>query len=275
MAAGRVFSMDEVCERGLVVVGSGVYDLKGFVPRHRGGRFIELLSGTNASHILWNAHAKNPKVMKMLEAYRVGSVDAASLPQVDKDLLELREQFVREGLFEYARAWLVRDFVRLALLFLMALAAVWLNPWLGAVFWTVASIDLVWWIHDAGHDSIFKTEARARRVIEFLGITLLGMPQQGYHYVIHRIHHGFTNVIGVDRALQTGPIVWDVRMRHRTNEVFLALQPLLWFFLVVPLATLALVGGAVAVCVQRRNYLLVAAFVLRWLFVGSWPSWPG
>jgi fatty acid desaturase len=276
MGSGRIIGMDEVCDSGYVVVGDGVYDLSNFVQRHRGGRFIELLAGTNASHIVWNAHAKNPAVVKMLEAYRVGTLDTATLPDVDRDLLALREKFVDEGLFRYPTAWLVGDVVRLTVLFVLAFAGVWLNPWLGTALWTIASIDLVWWIHDAGHDSIFQTEARARRVIEFLGITFLGMPQQGYHYVVHRIHHGFTNVIGVDQALQTGPIVWDARMKHRTNDFLLALQPFLWFLLVIPFATLALVGGAVVGCVRRRNYLLVAAFILRWLFViqvvfgGNW-----
>ena len=268
--ADRVISMAEVAEQALVVIGSGVYDLKNFAPRHRGGKFLSLLFGRDASHIVWNAHAKNPGVARMLEGFRVGTLDRATLPALDRELLDLRSELEAEGLFHYATRWLVQDAVRLILLFVLAIVAALTDPWLGCAMFTIASIDLVWWIHDAGHDSIFATEATARRVIETLGITFLGMPQQGYHYVIHRIHHGFANVIGVDQALNTGPVIWDRRMLARSSPLLVALQPLLWLGVVVPLATVALIGGAVAGCVKQRKLHLVALFALRWYVVGAW-----
>ena len=266
----RTISMEDVSEMGWVVVGSGVYDLKGFAPRHRGGKFLSLLFGKDASHIVWNAHAKNPGVARMMEAFRVGTLDRATLPALDRDLLELRSELESEGLFRYATRWLLQDAIRLTLLFAIAIAGILYNPWLGSALLTIACIDLVWWIHDAGHDAIFDSEQTARRVIETLGITLLGMPQQGYHYVIHRIHHGFANVIGVDQALNTGPVIWDRRMRARSSAWLEAIQPLLWFCLVIPFATFALIGGAVAGCVKARKPHLVAFFVLRWYLVGTY-----
>jgi hypothetical protein len=209
----RVFSMDQVRRERLVAVGTDVFDLRSFSPKHPGGDFLRHLEGTDATQALLAVHPKNLIMRRVLQRFRVGRLNPATVDPFDRAVLALRSELAAEGQFDYRRSWLCWDALRIGALFALGAGLSLIQPWLAFIALTAASIDLVWWIHDAGHDAIFSSEQRASRVIEVLGIVFLGMPQQGYHYGIHRIHHGFVNVIGADLALDTGPGRWREGLR--------------------------------------------------------------
>ncbi len=265
----RVFTLEEVRARGHVVVGDDVLDLERFDRRHPGGAFLAELAGTDATLALRNAHGKSRVVGRMLASLRIGRFDTATREPLDRDVLALARRYREEGLFDYPRSRLVLDVVRWVALFAVAVAALRIPGALPVAFALVlaGTIDVVWWIHDAGHDAVFADERRARRVIEALGILVLGMPQEGYHYGVHRRHHGFTNVVGVDQALRTGPLTWDLHSAASQHPLFRHLRLAQWFLLVVPAAGPALLVEAVAYAVRRRQWLVVLAVAVRWSFL--------
>jgi alkane 1-monooxygenase len=93
------------------------------------------------------------------------------------------------------------------------------------------------------------------------------MPQQGYHYGVHRLHHGFTNVIGVDRALETGPLSWSEETAEAKPAIFRRGRLLQWFLGAIPVAGPALLFGAVAYSVQKRQIALLVLLAVRWTAV--------
>jgi len=256
--------MSEVRARGYLVVGDDVLDVTGFAEAHPGGAFLGALAGTDATFALANAHGKSARAKRLLRRFYVGPFDETTRDAVDRDALRLERELRAQGLFDYPRGRLVRDVLRWLALFGLGVATFGLSRWLSFAFVLAGTIDVVWWIHDAGHDAIFEDEGTARRVIEGLGVLVLGMPQQGYHYGVHRVHHGFTNVIGLDRALETGPLAWDTRSAARKPEIFRRGRLFQWFFGIVPFAGPALVGSAVGSSFERRQTGVLVALAVRW-----------
>ncbi len=268
-SALTTFTLAEVEAEGFVVVGDDVLDVSRFGPKHPGGAFLHALRGTDATLALANAHGKSPIVLRMLASLRVGRFDATTRDPVTRDVLALAARYRREGLFDYPASRLAFDVARWVVLFGAGIGLLALHLAMPLAFALVlaGTIDVVWWIHDAGHDAVFADEARARRVIEILGIVVLGMPQEGYHYGVHRKHHGFTNVVDLDEALDTGPLGWHERAAEKRPALFRRFRFAQWFLLVVPLAGPALLWQAVAYAGRKKQTVIVAAVAVRWLVV--------
>jgi fatty acid desaturase len=259
--------MSEVRARGYVVVGDAVLDVARFANGHPGGAFLGGLAGKDGTFALANAHGKSARAQRMLRRFYVGPFDETTRDPIDRDAIVLERELRARGFFVYPKRRIVLDVVRWITLFGLGIAVFVLSPWLSFALVLAGTIDAVWWIHDAGHDAIFASEVTARRAIECLGILVLGMPQQGYHYGVHRVHHGFTNVIGLDRALETGPLAWDARTAARKPGIFRRGRLLQWFLGIVPFAGPALIASAFLYCVERRQLGILAMLVVRWTLV--------
>ena len=259
--------MSEVVERGYVVVGSDVLDITGFAARHPGGAFLGALAGKDGTFALANAHGKSVLANRMIRRLYVAPFDETTRDPVERDALLLERDLRARGFFVYPKGRLVLDVVRWAVLFGVGISVWGVSAWLSFALVLAGTIDAVWWIHDAGHDAVFASETTARRVIECLGIAVLGMSQQGYHYGVHRVHHGFTNVVGLDRALETGPLAWEARTAARKPRIFRRGRFFQWFFAIVPFGGAALIASSFASSIERRQVGILVALGLRWLFV--------
>ncbi len=198
---------------------------------------------------------------------RVGRIDASTLPAADRDLGVLLERYRREGLFQYKTRWLVVDVVRALVLFALGLFVARSHLALGAGILTLAHLNVMWWVHDACHDSVFADPQSARRWGQFASLAFVGTPVRDYQFRTHRIHHAFTNVIGGDHALETGPFVWDKRMLPRTSPTFVRHQAWLWFVLVLPLTYVLFFATAIHQCAKARQGWPIALTALRWTVV--------
>jgi fatty acid desaturase len=186
--------------------------------------------------------------------------------EIQKDFKSLRQELKAQGHFDYPQSRLFWDFSRFAGLFAVSLGLCALNQtFLALIVLTLTTIDVTWWIHDAGHDAIFKSKTKAFWAIEAMGIFFLGMPQNGYHHYIHRRHHGSTNVLGRDLALETLPIAWDESQISQRWRKFVPYQAQIWFFLVLPLAYPLLNFGSISASVQKKQYAILASLVARWI----------
>jgi fatty acid desaturase len=186
--------------------------------------------------------------------------------EIKNDFQSFRDELKRQGLFDYSTPRLVWDFSRFALLFGASFALCHFNQtFLALIVLTFTTIDVTWWIHDAGHDAIFKSKTKGFWAIEAMGIFFLGMPQNGYHHYIHRRHHGSTNVLDRDLALHTLPIAWDESQIGARWRKFVPYQAHIWFFVVLPLAYPLLNFGSISYSVQKKQLTILAALVARWI----------
>jgi fatty acid desaturase 3 (delta-6 desaturase) len=268
-------AFEDVRANGWVVVGGAVLDVRRFVPRHRGGRAIDLLRGTDATLPVINAHGIQGELPALPRGLVVGELDPGTLPPLERDLRALHESFRARGLYRYPARWLALDAARVVGLLGLGAAAATVSAALSFVLLTLALLDVMWWVHDVCHDSVFARRSRARAWAEAASILLVGTPVLTYQYVVHRLHHGFTNVLGADQALETGPVVWDERMRGRTRAWFVGLQTWAWFLVVLPLTFPLFLAIAAAGCVQAREPWRLALTAARWAAVIALAAWLG
>lgn len=180
------------------------------------------------------------------------------------EFVTFREFCQKQGLLEPS---LAARFVSLAMaigLFLVGATLHWSHPWLAIGLASCGGITLVWWIHNAGHDAFFESKHSTKAIIETLGILFLGMPQIEYHYEIHRRHHGFTNVIGKDGALDTGPVIWHEKMLSGERSGPIPFQAELWFFVILPMTWPLINFRCIQILFSRKSYARLAGLALRW-----------
>ncbi|MBS2021555.1 MAG: fatty acid desaturase, partial [Deltaproteobacteria bacterium] len=79
------------------------------------------------------------------------------------------------------------------------------------------------------------------------------------------IHHGFTNVIDADQALDTGPVVWHQKMLARSNPKFIALQAWVWFLVILPLTLPLFIAQSITARGKRGDWFRIMFIVLRWV----------
>lgn len=262
----------EVRKHGWIVVGDDVYDIARFAKKHPGGPEIVHLRGSDATFHLINAHGVLGELPALPKKLRVGAVDPATLRPVDRDLRALWREFHARGLFAYKRWWFALDLVRGLGLFACGWLLMDRLPAVAFCAFLIARLNVMWWVHDACHDSIFRERAVARRWAEWMSILFVGTTVLDYQYVVHRIHHGFTNTVGADQAIETGPVVWHQLMRARTTDTFVPIQSWFWFLVVLPLTLPYFIYIGVRQALAERRFWTLAATAARWA-IALWVFW--
>ena len=192
----------------------------------------------------------------------------ANEPKIEafrKDFAALKAELRREGLFTSSPWRVGAQIVAHIALFLLSYSLSFSFPLIAFLLATAASINLVWWIHDCGHDAVIQNRDWSKVAIESLGVIFLGMPQLDYHYEIHRIHHGFTNVLGGDTALETGPVIWSKEMYRENLRSFLPFQGVVWIFFVLPLTYPLITFRCLQMAWSNGDWPRIAFLAGRWL----------
>ena len=267
-----MIGFDEVRAKGWIVVGDDVYDIADWAHKHPGGREILMLRGSDATFPLINAHGIRGELPRMPKKLVVGKIDHATLRPVDRDLHALWRAFRERGLFVYKRPWFLLDLVRGLGFFVAGWLALPHSELLAFALLLVARLNVMWWVHDACHDSVFTDRTTAQRWSEMMSILFVGTSVLDYQYVVHRMHHGFTNTIGADQAIDTGPVVWHQLMRARTADTFVPIQSVFWFLVVLPLTLPYFIYIGTRHAIAHRKWWTLAGVVARWA-VALWAFW--
>ncbi|MBS2025316.1 MAG: hypothetical protein JST92_23180, partial [Deltaproteobacteria bacterium] len=191
-----LITFEEVKARGLLAVGDDVIDISKFAAKHPGGEEILLLRGSDATLPLINAHGILGKLQEKIipKNLKVGKLDTSTLPELDKDLRALLKSAHDRGLFRYKRSWLAFDVARGLALWAAAGLSIRYSPVLAFFLFLLARLNVIWWVHDVCHDSVFSNKSRAMFWAEWVSLFFVGTTVLDYQYGVHRIHHGFTNV---------------------------------------------------------------------------------
>jgi fatty acid desaturase len=260
-----VISFAEVRKKGWVVVGDDVYDIAKFIDKHPGGKEIVHLRGMDATFPLINAHGIRGELPKLPKKFRVGEIDPETLRPADRELRALWADLKARGMFVYKKWWFLLDLIRGLGFFLGAWLVVEQLPIVSFFALLIGRLNVMWWVHDVCHDSVFTDRKVARRWAELMSIVFVGTSVLDYQYTVHRMHHGFTNTIGADQAIATGPVVWHQLMRARTTDTFVPIQSWFWFLVVLPLTLPYFVYIGVRHSIRERAWGTLAAVVLRWV----------
>ncbi|MEY3902291.1 MAG: hypothetical protein RL189_1597 [Pseudomonadota bacterium] len=185
-----------------------------------------------------------------------------------RSLNQLRLVLEREGLFEVSSRRLILEPLVCILAFVWCYFAYPQFPLLALAVQIVACIHMVWWIHDAGHHSFFKSETFSKFSCEVLGQIFLGMPQVEYHFEIHRQHHRQANLIHKDPALQTGPVTWHAVQREREPQWMARVRPMIWLLIVLPLTWPIMTLNCTRLLFVNRKYLRLMLTLGRWCLFG-------
>jgi fatty acid desaturase 3 (Delta-13 desaturase) len=262
--SARRIPFDEVGAQKWLVVGDDVYDVTRFAEHHPGGRQILELRGSEATLPLINAHGVQGNLPDLPRKLRVGEIDESTLPAVDRDLRALWRGFLQRGLFRYRRRWLLFDVARGLALWALAWWCISWSPPLAFVCFVVARLNVIYWVHDVCHDSVFANRDRARFWAEWVSLFFVGTPVLDYQYIVHRIHHGFTNLLDADQALNTGPVVWHHKMLARSSPRFVAVQAWIWFLIILPLTLPFFLGSAIYSRAKQGDWGRIGFVALRW-----------
>ena len=271
-ATDRVIAYKEVQRNGWIVVGDDVYDIAEWAKKHPGGPEILQLRGSDATFPLINAHGIRGELPRLPRKLRVGRIDEATLRPADRDLRDVWAAFRQRGMFVYKKWWFLLDLIRGLGFFMIAWLVI--DRWPAVAFFAflIARLNVMWWVHDACHDSVFTDRKVARRWAEGMSILFVGTSVLDYQYTVHRMHHGFTNTVGADQAIETGPVVWHELMRARTTDTFTPIQSWFWFLVVLPLTLPYFMYIGFRQNLRDRAYWTMLAVVARWA-LGLWLFW--
>ena len=257
-------TLTDVRRNGWIIVGDAVYDITKFAAKHPGGPEILHLRGSDATLPLINAHGIRGELPRLPKKLRVGTIDPETLRPADRELREMLDGFRARGLFHYKRWWFALDLVRGLGFFVCGWLMLDRAPAVAFFALLIARLNVMWWVHDVCHDSVFTDRTIARRWAELMSILFVGTSLLDYQYVVHRKHHGFTNTIGADQAIDTGPVVWHQLMRARTADTFLPIQSWFWFLVVLPLTLPYFIYIGLRHSLAQRAYGSIVAVALRW-----------
>lgn len=262
----------DVQKHGWIIVGDDVYDISEWAAKHPGGPEILQLRGSDATLPLINAHGVRGELPRMPKKLRVGSIDHATLRPVDRDLRALWRSLRERGLFAYKTTWLVLDALLGLGIFVLGYLTLDRAPAVAFVALLVARLNVMWWVHDVCHDSVFADRAVAKRWAEMVSLCFVGTAVTHYQYVVHRIHHGYTNTIGADQAIETGPVVWHQLMRARTLDTFVPVQSWFWFLVVLPLTLPYFAYIGLQHAIRGRRWWVLFGALIRWP-IALWMFW--
>lgn len=261
----RQIEASEIRAQGYTLIGDGVYDFRRFIQRHPGGKDIAFLLGRDATFTLLNSHGVRGEWPSFIDGFKIGALKGPFREPLEAEFYSLFQRLKSKGKFTPKRSEIYFFYLRLLLCYVLGAALAMISPIYGAIFLILGHIDVIWWIHDIAHQSIYESSQKSKRATTFFSILFLGTPSLEFHYIAHRLHHAWTNIFGLDGALNTGPIIWHPKMVSRSHPRLIPWQIYIWYLLVLPLIFPLFLISSTVMALKRGRYLACLALILRWV----------
>eukprot|EP01026_Neomeris_dumetosa_P033057 TRINITY_DN2629_c0_g1_i4.p1 TRINITY_DN2629_c0_g1~~TRINITY_DN2629_c0_g1_i4.p1 ORF type:complete len:440 (-),score=5.12 TRINITY_DN2629_c0_g1_i4:61-1320(-) len=269
-----------------IVVNNKVYDVTEFVEEHPGGKVIMEFAGKDASEMFETFHSK--KAWQQLSEFYIGQIqDSRELSKIQKEFLNLRQQFKRDGLFESNKlyyAWKVfsNQCIWAAAVYTLFQGPQFMGTWPTVLVSTILT-SLYWqqsgWLsHDFLHHQVFPEN---RWLGTWTGY-VLGNLAQGFSVewwkFKHNTHHALPNQVdengvAVDPDIDALPLLsWSVeQLTGNKLENFMVKNQLYTFF---PIVCLARVGWAaesflhsVQLALKKNEFAELVALCLHYTWL--------
>mmetsp|Transcript_28678 Transcript_28678/g.82733 ORF Transcript_28678/g.82733 Transcript_28678/m.82733 type:complete len:383 (-) Transcript_28678:65-1213(-) len=219
----------------------------------------------------------------------------------DKAMHKLIDDFAAEGLFAYPwRHWLwdMQGPVLFLISFWVAHCCIQgrIAPdWSGRLVYvgsfiggSLSYVLMLYFVHDALHQSIFTTKERAKSFTRWFSLVVGGI-DWSVGAIVHDAHHAFTHVVGRDKSLDTTPLVyWHPAQLleaslDKLSTGYATWASFMWFFVILWIYMPLEVARSVVEAAKRRDALvfggimarMAAPFLPTLLFGASWhyASW--
>lgn len=192
-----------------ICVDGKAYDVTAYIDRHPGGWLpIVNMAGKDCTDAFANYHPANV-YKNLLPSYYIGDIEDYKLSDFVKEHRAIRQQLLREGLFETNYAYYAKYFVWYTTLFASAMyltlgcSCAW-SRLAGAALLGLFWQQFAFFGHDIGHNAI--THKRSQDL--FWGIAVcntLGGISLGWWKRSHNVHHIVCNSIEADPDIQHLP----------------------------------------------------------------------
>lgn len=255
--------------------------------KHPGGvKVFEDLHARDATEYIEVAHRTDKHVYARLRVACVGKlVDRNCLvPQIDRELRQLKNECEKEGLFDLSNAHGFMRFMEPLLLICVAVFGLqqfqlgWTSFVLASLLGVLGYVRLLWWSHDAQHHALFPDGRTTELAMDIASVVLLG----GYTRLawrVHSIHHAFTNTLDHDwnsEFLQIFEVAPEHEGQFPTQKWKGIGQLMMFYGLVVPaFGILKFVGSlkeAVANGWWWRPLVMVVRMVIVFRFGAVWST---
>lgn len=258
------FKRDTAAGAKLTVAEGAVVDLSRF-PVHPGGDFLDRFIGRDCTPWLLITHTKSPIALQKVRALTVGALEKgqerALLHAREQEYLELHEAQRQAGTFAAAWKWLIGDASEVAVLIVggLWLWFDWNSPGLGLLVATLGGCRQGIFYHDIGHQSVFMNASTARSFNMYTSLFVWGFD---FHApcAIHAVHHAFVNIVGLDTALEMGPVV--VHPAQASSHWGVVQNVLFYGFLVWLVFPYYAISGVIA-SLHAKDYGQAAIKVVR------------
>lgn len=204
-----------------VLINERIYDVTEFAKRHPGGSIIRFSAGTDGTAAFTEFHHRCPKAAAVLKSlpYRPDdgefgkATGGRGRQSLLKDFAVLREQLVKEGLFEPSLTYTVLRLLELVVMHAVGIYMVrtsttaWeLRSVLGLVLLGLGQARCGWYMHEGGHYSL-TGNIRADRMLQLFSMGLgCGMSAAWWRNQ-HNKHHAAAQKIKHDVDLETLPLI--------------------------------------------------------------------
>jgi fatty acid desaturase/predicted heme/steroid binding protein len=217
LSQSLVFTRAEIAAKTVegkiwIIVHNNVYDVTMFMDEHPGGNLVlQHMAGKDATDAFENYHRDN--VAKyMLPRYHIGTVqDPLPVPAHVQDFRELKQEFLRRGMFEVAPDYYNRLYVWLASIFVASLyctlaCSTFAMHMLGACFMGLFWQQHAGLAHDTGHTTVSKSFRGDHRAGSIAGSIVSGISISWWKNS-HNTHHVVPNSVENDPDIQHMPFL--------------------------------------------------------------------
>jgi len=211
----KEFTLDEVAKHNTadscwVIIEGKVYDATSFVDKHPGGRLtIMHMGGKDATDAFAGFHPARIYKTLLPTMYK-GDVKGFTETKGQKVFREIRQQLLREGMFETDHSYYYKLYAWFATLFCSSLyltlfCASFATHMAGAALMALFWQQIAFLGHDAGHNGVSHKRAVDSVSGLFAGNLLSGISGNWWKHS-HNVHHTVCNSIEHDPDIQHMPI---------------------------------------------------------------------
>jgi delta8-fatty-acid desaturase len=211
----KKYTMQQVAQRSTlaqawIIMDARVYDITSFIAKHPGGeKVLANMLGKDCTDAFANYHAA-AVYKKWLPLYLVGQVtDVPTYAHVE-DFRAIRQELLRQGLFEtctayYNKMYMWYTTLLLASMYLSLKCQSTAAHMAGAVFMGLFWQQMAGWGHDLGHSSVSHNFDADTFLGATLGNAIMGI-SVGWWKRSHNVHHIVCNSVENDPDIQHMPV---------------------------------------------------------------------
>eukprot|EP00007_Cunea_sp_BSH-02190019_P008267 CAMPEP_0174238832 /NCGR_PEP_ID=MMETSP0417-20130205/12706_1 /TAXON_ID=242541 /ORGANISM="Mayorella sp, Strain BSH-02190019" /LENGTH=447 /DNA_ID=CAMNT_0015317719 /DNA_START=38 /DNA_END=1381 /DNA_ORIENTATION=+ len=265
-----------------------VYDVSSWAFSHPGGRHIVAgWAGRDATVAIKSFHPNMTEPKRIMKSLRVGKLCAKDsvLPEIDEDVLNLRQKYLQHGLYKGNKLWFFAQFAHILFLDVMSWVIMynfgtgWLSYIAAGCVLAAGQAQAGWLQHDFGHLSVFSNPQTNRWVHQIVVGVMKGASKTWWDWR-HLRHHSHPNVVGRDPDVDMPqvfllgdkvPVSWA---KKKKGVMPYDQQHKYWFLIMPPLLIPTFFHYQILHYIIMKREWVDALAIATFLFIFHWAFIP-